>query len=109
MNININIVIIINQEIMSQNKLMNIDLKDKKLPSLSGMLTEPHLYLHPSSEKCVFNEYGQCIKGFRYFCAYCNYGIGGMFSSCHNTKCDIPKCYLYIKDYSYDKNNNKKH
>ena len=60
-------------------------------PSLHEMLNEQHLYLHSKDEKCVYNQYGQCIKGFRYFCAYCNYGLGGMFSSCYNNKCDVPK------------------
>lgn len=71
---------------------------DKISPSLFDMLDDSHLYLHPKNEKCVFNQYGQCIKGFRYFCAYCNYGIGGMFSSCQNSNCDIPKY-----DSSFDK------
>jgi hypothetical protein len=69
----------------------NEDIKCKMPPSLSDMLNDSHLYLHPKNEKCVFNEYGQCIKGFRYFCAYCNCGLNGIYSSCHNKKCDIPK------------------
>lgn len=69
----------------SKNKIDNIP------PSLFDMLNDSHLYLHPKNEKCVFNQYGQCIKGFRYFCAYCNYGVGGIYSLCHNSKCDIPK------------------
>lgn len=60
-------------------------------PLLIDMLNVSHLYLHSKNEKCVFNQYGQCVKGFRYFCPYCNYGIGGMFSNCPNSKCDIPK------------------
>lgn len=78
----------------SKNKI------DKIPPSLFDMLDDSHLYLHPKNEKCVFNQYGQCIKGFRYFCAYCNYGVCGMFSSCQNSKCDIPKY-----DNSFDINN----
>jgi hypothetical protein len=46
-----------------------------------------HLYYHPKTEKCVFNKHGQCIKGFRYFCPDCDYGMGGMFSSCLNIDC----------------------
>ena len=60
-------------------------------PCLFEMMNEPHLYLHSKEEKCIYNQHGQCIKGFRYFCAYCNYGLGGMFSTCQNNKCDIPK------------------
>jgi len=78
---------------MNQSELMDQSKNkmDKIPPLLFDMLDDSHLYLHPKSEKCVFNQYGQCIKGFRYFCAYCNYGVGGMFSSCQNSKCDIPK------------------
>lgn len=78
-------------EYMKQCQEMNEDIKYKTPPTLSDMLNEIHLYLHPKSEKCVFNEYGQCIKGFRYFCPYCNYGLNGIYSSCHNIKCDVPK------------------
>lgn len=76
-------------------------IKDNKItPLIYDMLNETHLYLHSKGEKCSYNKYGQCIKGFRYFCAYCNYGIGGMFSLCQNNKCDIPKYdnSFYIKD-----------
>ena len=61
------------------------------------------------NEKCVFNQYGQCIKGFRYFCAYCNYGVGGMFSSCQNSNCDIPKydCSFDKIDFTSNKQLNK--
>lgn len=83
---------------MKQSVSVNGDNKDKKPPSLFDILDDSHLYLHPKSEKCVFNEYGQCIKGFRYFCAYCNYGVGGLFSSCGNCKCDIPKYDTFKSD-----------
>lgn len=79
---------------MNQSKTMlqSENKMDKTLPSLFDILDNSHLYIHPKSVKCVFNEYGQCIKSFRYFCAYCNYGLGGMFSSCHNSKCYKTKC-----------------
>lgn len=77
---------------MNQNEISKSIIKIKETTSLYDMHNTSHLYFHPKSEKCVFNEYGQCIKGFRYFCAYCNYGLGGIYSSCHNSKCDIPKC-----------------
>ena len=81
-------------KLLEKIESMNEDIKDKPPKSLSlpDMLNDSHIYLHPKSDKCVFNEYGQCIKGFRYFCAYCNYGVGGMFTSCYNSKCYIPKC-----------------
>ena len=63
------------------------------------MFNESHLYLHSKSEKCVFNEHGQCIKGFRYFCAYCNYGLGGIYSSCYNPNCCNSDDNMYEKVY----------
>jgi hypothetical protein len=74
---------------MNQSETMNQDLKNNSPPALPGTINETHLYLHSKSEKCVFNEYGQCIKGFRYFCSYCNYGLGGMFSLCNNIHCNL--------------------
>ena len=65
---------------MNQSEPMNQSKKMYKIPSLFDVLDDSHLYLHPKNEKCVFNQYGQCIKGFRYFCAYCNYGVGGIYS-----------------------------
>lgn len=79
-------------ESMNQSNIINKDLKDKMPPSFFDLLDDAHLYFHSKNEKCVFNQYGQCIKSFRYFCVYCNYGLSGMFSSCQNIKCDIPKC-----------------
>ena len=80
---------------MANNPQILIQMEKNDLsippPSLNDIFNDPHLYLHSKDEKCVYNQYGQCIKGFRYFCAYCNYGLGGMFSSCYNDKCDIPK------------------
>ena len=76
---------------MNQCQEMKENIENNIPPSLFYILTGSHLYLHQKTEKCVFNEYGQCIKGFRYFCVNCNYGIGGMFSPCQNRNCYIPK------------------
>ena len=90
---------------MKQSEPMNQSKnKEGKIPSFhDDMLDNSHLYFHPKSEKCVFNQYSQCIKGFRYFCAYCNYGLGGMFSSCQNSNCYIPKYdnSFVINDYPF--------
>ena len=64
-----------------KNKLLNLpSLMDEKQNA-------KHIYLHSKSEKCVYNMYDQCVKGYRYFCPYCNYGVGGMLSSCTNVHC----------------------
>lgn len=60
-------------------------------PSFNDMMNASHLYIHEKKDKCVFNEHGQCIKGFRYFCSYCGFGLGGMFSKCGNKNCLMPK------------------
>ena len=92
-------------EPMNQSEHMNQseNKKDKMSSFNHDMVYASHLYLHPKSENCVFNQYGQCIKGFRYFCAYCNFGLGGMYSSCHNSNCHIPKYdnSFDINDYPF--------
>lgn len=43
-----------------------------------------HEYFHYGP--CMFNEYGQCKKGWRYFCS-CGYGIGSYYDECKTKKC----------------------
>lgn len=43
-----------------------------------------HEYTHNGD--CIMNEYGQCKKGWRYFCC-CGYGIEGYYSQCQVKKC----------------------
>lgn len=43
-----------------------------------------HEYIHNGN--CIMNEYGQCKKGWRYFCC-CGYGIEGYYSQCQVKKC----------------------
>lgn len=69
--------------------------KQQNMSKLYDNINIAHIYVHPVNEKCVFNNYGQCIKGFRYFCPYCNFGISGMFSYCQNPYCNIPKNNFY--------------
>lgn len=76
------------EQFSSMNKMSVSKLPSHQL--LLDIRCDSHLYLHSKNEKCIFNKYGQCIKGYRYFCPHCNFGLGGMFSSCHNTNCVIP-------------------
>jgi hypothetical protein len=71
------------------------DLKIMPIQNDINNWFETHIYFHPIMQKCVFNKYGQCIKGYRYFCPYCDYGIGGMFSLCLNKDCS--NSYKFIE------------
>jgi hypothetical protein len=46
-----------------------------------------HEYFH--NGECVFNKYGQCTKGWKYFCC-CEYGIESYY-----TQCNVKTCFRY--------------
>lgn len=72
------------------NATANANATDSNLVSeMMEMYTDSHLYFHSKEEKCVYNEFGQCVKSYRYFCPHCNFGIGGMFSDCLNKNCVV--------------------
>jgi hypothetical protein len=60
------------EENISQSKEINIKI---------------HEYYH--NGECVFNKYGQCTKGWKYFCC-CEYGIESYY-----TQCNVKTCFRY--------------
>ena len=68
------------------NDIDNMPSEDS-MPSLTQFYTHSHLYFHGPQIECKYNEHGQCLNGFRYFCSVCHFGLGGAFSDCPNIKC----------------------
>ena len=43
------------------------------------------IYLHTG--QCILNKHKQCIKGFKYKCMNCNYGLESMYDKCEFNEC----------------------
>ena len=43
------------------------------------------IYFH--TDQCVLNKHKQCIKGFKYKCSNCDYGLESIYDKCYNNQC----------------------
>lgn len=72
----------------NNNNNKNKNAMDKFITLKEARLKiEDHLYSHEG--ECEYNEYQQCIKGYRYFCWQCHRGVRGMMSECQNKNCIV--------------------
>ena len=71
------------QEISRLNNQSNYENIDLATLALESNLQ--HEY-YPFHHVCEPNEFNQCKKGYKYFCA-CGMGISGMYSMCTNVYC----------------------
>jgi hypothetical protein len=77
-----------NSEILSEKDVLEENISEETISEEDilekYMEYKVHEYIHNGD--CIMNEYGQCKKGWRYFCC-CGYGIEGYYSQCQVKKC----------------------
>lgn len=66
----------------SEDDILELNLSQSKQKNI-----KIHEYFH--NGECVFNKYGQCTKGWKYFCC-CEYGIESYY-----TECNVKTCFRY--------------
>ena len=71
------------EEILSEKDILEENISEEDILE-KYMEYKVHEYTHNGD--CILNEYGQCKKGWRYFCC-CGYGIEGYYSQCKVKKC----------------------
>jgi hypothetical protein len=71
------------EEILSEKDILEETISEEDILE-KYMEYKIHEYTHNGD--CILNEYGQCKKGWRYFCS-CGYGIEGYYSQCQVKKC----------------------
>jgi hypothetical protein len=78
---------IFEEDILEEDNLKEYN-SEKNISEEDNTEYNIHEYLHNGD--CIFNEYGQCKKGWRYFCS-CGYGIEGYYSQCKSKNCSRNK------------------
>ena len=66
------------------NSELDNQIEDDILEQNISQNIKIHEYYHKGD--CVFNNYGQCTKGWKYFCC-CDYGIESYYTQCKIETC----------------------